>query len=94
MAAFNTAVTLAPGIRTNTGFQRTDREAHKLVRQIPTLPGDLGTTQRGILLIALNPMPTPSETPVLRERCTSLTDTETPYRRTDMILRYAVKGRH
>ncbi|MDJ0376965.1 helix-turn-helix domain-containing protein [Cryobacterium sp. PH31-L1] len=93
MAAFNTAVTLAREIRTNTGFQRADREAHNLVRQILKQPGDIDPTQPGILRITLDPMPTPRETAAVRELCTSLTDTETHYPGTDLILQYAIKDR-
>ena len=93
MAAFNTAVTLAREIRTNTGFQRADREAHNLVRQILKQPGDIDPTQPGILRITLDPMPTQRETAAVRELCTSLTDTETHYPGTDLILQYAIKDR-
>ena len=93
MAAFNTAVTLAREIRTNTGFQRADREAHNLVRQILKQPGDIDPTQPGILTITLDPMPTQRETAAVRELCTSLTDTETRYPGTDLILQYAIKDR-
>ncbi|WP_166789537.1 putative transposase, partial [Cryobacterium sp. TMS1-20-1] len=93
MAAFNTAVTLAREVRTNTRFQRADREAHNLVRQILKQPGDIDPTQPGILRITLDPMPTQRETAAVRELCTSLTDTETRYPGTDLIMHYAIKDR-
>ena len=64
MAAFSTAVTLAREIRTNTGFQRADREApHNLVRQVLKQPGDIDPTQHGILTITLDPMPSAKPLP-------------------------------
>ena len=93
MAAFNTAVTLARVIRTNTGFLRAGREAHNLVRQILKQPGDIDPTQPGILTITLDPMPTQRETAAVAELCASLTETQTRYPGTDLILRYAIKER-
>lgn len=93
MAAFNTAVTLAREIRTNTGFQRADREAHNLVWQILKQPGDIDPTVPGILTITLDPMPTQRETTAVTELCQSLTETQTRYPGTDLILRYAIKER-
>ena len=89
MAVFN----IAREIRTNTGFQRADREAHNPVRQILKQPGDIDPTQPGILLITLDPMPTKRETAAVSELCASLTDTETRYPGTELILRYAFKER-
>ncbi|WP_146070664.1 putative transposase [Cryobacterium sp. M91] len=91
MAAFNTAVTFAREIHTNTGFQRADRDAHNLVRQILKQPGDIDSTQPGILISTLNPMPTQRGTAAVSELCTSLTETQTRYPGTDLILRYAIK---
>ena len=93
MAAFNTAVTLAREIRTNTGYKRANREAHDLVRQILTQPGDIDPTTPGILAITLDPMPTQRETRAVAELCRSLTETQTRYPGTDLVLRYAIKER-
>ncbi len=93
MAAFNTAVTLAREVRTNTGYKRAKREAHNLVRQIFTQSGDIDPTVPGYLDITLDPMPTKAKTAAVKELCQSLTETQTRYPGTDLILRYAVKDR-
>lgn len=58
MSVFNTAVTLAREVRTNTGYKRANRQAHNLVRQIFVQPGDIDPTIAGFLTISLDPMPT------------------------------------
>lgn len=67
MIAFNTAVALAREIQTNTGYKRANREAHDLVRQILTQPGDIDPTVPGFLSITLDPMPTGRETRAVTE---------------------------
>ena len=93
MSAFNTAVTLAREIRTNTGYKRANRQAHNLVRQILTQPGDIDPTVPGYLSITLDPMPTQRETRAVAELCRSLTETGTRYPGTDLVLRYAIRER-
>jgi hypothetical protein len=93
MAAFNTAVALAREIRINTGYKRADREAHNLVRQIFTQPGDIDPSIPGYLTITLDPLPTQRETAAVQELCESLTETQTRYPGTDLVLRYGIKER-
>lgn len=93
MAAFNTAVTLAREIRTNTGYKRADREAHNLVRKIFTQPGDIDPSVPGYLAITLDPLPTQRETAAVKELCESLTATQTRYPGTDLVLRFGIKER-
>ncbi|MBV1781409.1 hypothetical protein KRR55_20120 [Paeniglutamicibacter sp. ABSL32-1] len=93
MAAFNTAVALAREVRINTGYKRADREAHSLVRKIFTQPGDIDPSLPGYLTITLDPLPTQRETAAVKELCESLTETQTRYPGTDLILRYGIKER-
>ena len=63
------------------------------MRQILKQSGDIDPTQPGILTITLDPMPTQRETIAVSELCASLTETQTRYPGTDLILRYAIKVR-
>jgi hypothetical protein len=82
MAAFNTAVTLAREIPTHTTYQRADREAHNLVRQILKQPGDIDPSTPGYLDITVDPPPTQRQTAAVTVTVTvtelwaSLTETQ------------------
>lgn len=91
MAAYNTAVTIAREIRTNTGYKRAGQEAHALMRQALHQSGDIDTTESGYLTISLDPLPTKAKTAAIKELCDNLTATETRYPGTNLILRYAIK---
>ena len=92
MAAFNTASTLAREIRTNTGYARSDDEAHALARQALTQSGDIDPRVDGYLTIRLDPLPTRRATTAISELCNHLTTTETRYPGTDRILRFEIKN--
>jgi hypothetical protein len=91
MAAFNTAMTIAREIRTNTGYRRANQEAHALMRQMFHQSGDIDTTEPGYLTITLDPLPTTAKTAAAAELCNHLTNTQTCYPGTDLILKYAIK---
>ena len=91
MAAYNTAMTIAREIRTNTGYKRANQEAHALMRQIFNQTGDVNTTEPGYLTITLDPLPTKAKTAAAAELCNHLTATETRYPGTNLILKYAIK---
>ncbi|WP_449372225.1 putative transposase [Arthrobacter psychrolactophilus] len=92
MAAYNTAMTLAREIRTNTGYRRANQEAHALMRQILNQPGDIDTSKRGHLTITLEPLPTQAKTMAAAKLCEHLTATKTCYPGTTLILRYKIKN--
>ncbi|NVM98524.1 helix-turn-helix domain-containing protein [Arthrobacter sp. SDTb3-6] len=91
MAAYNTAMTIAREIRTNTGYKRAAQEAHALARQALNQTGDIDTTRTGYLTITLDPLPTKAKTAAIKELCDHLTATETRYPGTDLTLRYAIR---
>ena len=91
MAAYNTAMTIAREIRTNTGYAKAANEAHTLMRQMFNQSGDIDTTQSGHLSITLDPLPTKAKTIAAAELCEHLTATKTRYPGTDLILKYAIK---
>ncbi|MBP2414261.1 transposase [Arthrobacter stackebrandtii] len=91
MAAYNTAMTIAREIRTNTGYRRANQEAHALMRQMFNQPGDVNTTDPGHLTITLDPLPTKAKTAAAAQLCEHLTATETRYPGTNLILKYAIK---
>lgn len=93
MAAYNTAMTLAREIRTNTGYKRADDEAHALMRQAFNQSGDIDPTAPGYLTITLDPLPTQAKTTAIAELCEHLTATRTRYPGTDLVLRYAIKNK-
>ncbi len=93
MAAYNTSMTIAREIRTNTGYRRATQEAHALMRQMFNQPGDIDTTIPGCLTIRLDPLPTKAKTTAAAELCQHLTATETRYPGTDLTLRYKIKNR-
>ncbi|AIY00147.1 hypothetical protein ART_0548 [Arthrobacter sp. PAMC 25486] len=91
MAAYNTAMTIAREIRTNTGYRRANQEAHALMRQMFNQTGDIDTSEPGHLTIRLDPLPTKAKTAAAAELCAHLTSTKTRYPGTDLILKYAIK---
>ncbi|WP_427015474.1 putative transposase [Pseudarthrobacter sp. P1] len=93
MAAYNTAMTIAREIRTNTGYRRATQEAHTLMRQLFNQSGDIDPTTPGYLTIRLDPLPTKAKTAAAAELCEHLTATETRYPGTDLILKYTIKNR-
>ena len=93
MAAYNTAMTIAREIRTNTGYAKASNEAHALMRQAFGQSGDIAPTVQGFLTIRLAPLPTPAKTDALAELCNHLATTETRYPGTNLILRYEVKDK-
>ena len=67
-----------------------------LVRQTVAeqdLVGGLVGAEQCQLTITLDPMPTQRETAAVSELCSSLTETQTRYPGTGLILRYAIKER-
>lgn len=92
MAAYNTAMSLAREIRTNTGYARANQEAHALMRQALNQGGDIDTTTPGYLTITLDPLPTQAKTTAIAELCKHLTTTQTRYPGTELILRYKIKN--
>ena len=91
MAAYNTAMTIAREIRTNTGYRRANQEAHALMRQMFNQTGDIDTTVPGHLTITLDPLPTKAKTTAAAQLCEHLTATETRYPGTNLILKYTIK---
>ncbi|WP_427016399.1 putative transposase [Pseudarthrobacter sp. P1] len=91
MAAYNTMMSLAREIRTNTGYKRAADEAHALIRHAFSQSGDIDPTIPGQLTITLDPLPTARATRALAELCEHLTGTETRYPGTGLILKYAIK---
>ncbi|MEO8222211.1 MAG: putative transposase [Specibacter sp.] len=91
MAAYNTAMTIAREIRTNTGYRRANQEAHALMRQMFNQPGKIDTTTSGYLTITLDPLPTRAKTAAAAELCAHLTTTKTRYPGTNLILKYEIK---
>ncbi len=92
MAAYNTMMTLAREIRTNTSYARATEEAHTLIRTVLKSSGDIETTTPGYLTIRLNPLPTARASKAIAELCAHLTATQTRYPGTELILRYTIKN--
>ena len=93
MAAYNTAMTIAREIRTNTGYKRAGNEAHALARLAFAQSGDIDPTVPGYLTIRLDPLPTQAKTVAIAELCAHLTSTKTRYPGTGLILKFAVKSK-
>ena len=91
MAAYNTSMTIAREIRTNTGYRRAKQEAHTLMRQIFNQPGNIDTTTPGYLTISLDPLPTRAKTAAAAELCEHLNSTKTRYPGSSLILKYEIK---
>lgn len=89
MSAYNTESTLARLLRPH--YRRGDDEARALLREAFTLSGDLeiiGNT----LHVRLDPATAPRRSKALAALCAELTDTQTRYPGTDLVLAYSVKG--
>ncbi len=89
MSAYNSESALARLLRPH--YSRGDDEARALLREAFTLPGDLqilGDT----LHIRLDPASAPRRSRALNALCTELTDTNTRYPGTDLILAYSIKS--
>ncbi|MDJ0313901.1 putative transposase [Arthrobacter sp. H35-D1] len=93
MAAYNTAMTIAREIRTNTGYAKAGNEAHALMRQLFNQSGDIDPTVPGFLTITLDRLPTQAKTDAAAELCEHLTTTKTRYPGTDLVLRFTVKNK-
>ncbi|WP_113716993.1 putative transposase [Arthrobacter dokdonensis] len=92
MAAYNTAMSIAREIRTNTGYKRATQEAHALMRQAFNQAGDIDPTKPGYLTISLDPLPTKAKTAAIAQLCEHLNSTQTRYPGTGLILRYKIKS--
>lgn len=90
-AAYNTAMTTAREIRTNTGYQRANHEAHTLMHQMFNQTGDINTTESGHLTIILDPLLTTAKTTAAAEPSEHLTHTKTRYLGTNLIVKDAIK---
>lgn len=89
-AAYNTQMTLARIIKTDTGYARAGREAHTLMRSALTHTGDIDPRD-GVLHVRLDPMPTARATAAITELCAVLNDTHTVFPDTNLKLHYSVK---
>jgi len=88
MSAYNTESTLARLLRPH--HSRGDDEAHALLREAFTLPGDLQITNT-TLHVRLDPASAPRRSKALAALCAELTDTQTRYPGTNLILAYSIK---
>ena len=89
MSAYNTESALARLLRPH--YSRGEDEARALLREAFTLPGDLqiiGET----LHIRLDPASAPRRSKALAALCDQLTQTQTRYPGTDLVVAYNVKG--
>jgi len=89
MSAYNTESALARLLRPH--YSRGEDEARALLREAFTLPGDLqiiGET----LHVRLDPASTPRRSKALAALCDQLTQTQTRYPGTDLVVAYSVKG--
>jgi transposase-like protein len=87
-SAYNTESTLARLLRPH--YSRGDDEAHALLREAFTLPGDLQITNT-TLHVRLDPASAPRRSKALAALCAELTDTQTRYPGTNLILAYSIK---
>jgi hypothetical protein len=89
MSAYNTESALARLLRPH--YSRGEDEARALLREAFTLPGDLEIID-GTLHVRLDPASAPRRSKALAGLCAELTDTQTTYPDTDLVLAYSVKG--
>ncbi|MDJ0315509.1 hypothetical protein [Arthrobacter sp. H35-D1] len=83
-------MTIATEIRTNTGYARTDQEAHAHMRQVFNKPADIDPPSR---LPNHHPaQPTTAETQAIAELCNHLNSTQTRYPETESIRRYKINN--
>jgi prepilin-type processing-associated H-X9-DG protein len=89
MACYNTESGLARAVRPY--YARAHHEARTLLREALSAPADLHVAD-GRLHVTLNPLSAPRRTRAVAQLCRLLTDTETLYPGTDLILTYHVKS--
>jgi hypothetical protein len=89
MSAYNTESALARLLRPH--YSRGEDEARALLREAFTLPGDLEIIG-GTLHVRLDPASAPRRSKALAALCNELTDTQTNYPGTDLVLAYSVNG--
>jgi len=89
MSAYNTESALARLLRPH--YSRGEDEARALLREAFTLPGDLEIID-GTLHVRLDPASAPRRSKALAALCAELTDTQTRYPGTSLVLTYSVKG--
>jgi hypothetical protein len=89
MSAYNTESILARLLRPH--YSRGTHEARALLREAFTLPGDLQITDT-TLHVRLEPASAPRRSTALAALCAELTDTQTRYPGTDLILAYSIKS--
>ena len=90
MAAYNTETALARGLDGH--YARAGDEAYALIREALTVSGDI-IPGHSELLIRLDPLTAPRRTQALAALCHQLTQAQTRYPGTDLVLRYEVKSR-
>jgi hypothetical protein len=88
MAAYNAETLLARALHGH--YARASDEAHALIREALTTPGDIHPGN-GELLIRLDPLTAPRRTQALAALCDQLTAVGTCYPGTGLVLRYEVK---
>ena len=88
IAAYNAESALARLVAPH--YARANDEARSLIREALTTAGDLHVAD-GQLHITLNPLSAPRRTRALAAICDLLTDTQTVYPGTDLVLSYSVK---
>lgn len=89
MATYNAESMLARLLRGH--FARADDEARTLLREIFSSPADLQVLGKQ-LHVRINALSAPRRSRALAGLCAELTDTETIYPGTDLVLVYSVKG--
>jgi len=89
MSAYNTESALARLLRPH--YARGEDEARALLREAFTLTGDIQIIGN-ILNVRLDPASAPRRSKALAALCAELTDTQTRYPGTDLVLAYSIKG--
>ncbi len=89
MAAYNAETLLARALAGH--YARASDEAYALIREALTVSGDIHPGP-GQLLIRLDPLTAPRRTQALAALCDQLTQAESRYPGTDLVLRYKVKS--
>jgi hypothetical protein len=89
MATYNAESILARLLRSH--FARADDEARTLLREIYSSPADLQIVGNR-LHVRINALSAPRRSRALAGLCAELTETETTYPGTDLVLVYSVKG--
>lgn len=83
-AVYNTAMTIAREVRTNTGYKRASQNAHAIMRQMLNQTDNIDT-------FTLDQLPTTPKITAATKLSAHLTSTETRYPVTNLILKYATK---